>query len=43
MSRFTAWVLVLYALAVTGFAAYELAFVQHLQFIIKLLAGGQVQ
>lgn len=40
MNRFASWVLVMYALGITGFAAYQYAYVQHLNFIIRMLVGG---
>ena len=40
MSKLAAWLLVIYALAITGLAAYEYAAIQHLQFVLKLLLSG---
>ena len=42
MSKFAAWFLAIALFSATGLAVYEYAFIQHLEFIIKLLAGGQV-
>lgn len=40
MSKISGWALAIYVLTITGVAAFEFAYIQHLEFIIKLLAGG---
>jgi hypothetical protein len=43
MSRFGAWVLVIYALAVTGFAGYQYEVIEHLHWVIRILLAGSPQ
>ena len=40
MNKISGWALAIYVLTITGVAAFEYAYIQHLLFIIKLLAGG---
>ena len=40
MTKISGWALAIYVLTVTGVAAFEFAYIQHLEFIIKLLVGG---
>ena len=40
MSRVATWTLAIYVLTVTGFAAYEYAYIQHLEFLIRTLLLG---
>lgn len=40
MSKFTGWILVIYALAATGVAAYEYAVIDRLNWVIRVLLSG---
>ena len=40
MTKISGWVPAIYVLTITGVAAFEFAYIQHLEFIIKLLVGG---
>jgi hypothetical protein len=40
MSKTASWLLIIYALLVTGIAGFEAAYIGHLQFIVRLLVGG---
>jgi hypothetical protein len=40
MNKISGWALAIYVLTITGVAAFEYAYIQHLEFIIRLLAGG---
>lgn len=40
MNKLSGWILAIYVLAVTGFAAYEYAVIDRLQMIIRLLLSG---
>jgi hypothetical protein len=43
MSRFTAWVLVIYAIALTGVAGYQYEVIDHLHWVIRILLAGSPQ
>ena len=36
MTKISGWALAIYVLTITGVAAFEFAYIQHLEFIIKL-------
>jgi hypothetical protein len=40
MSKTASWLLIIYALLVTGIAGFEAAYIGHLQFIISILLHG---
>ena len=40
MNKFAAWVLVIYAIAITGFAGYELSVIDKLNWVITILSSG---
>lgn len=40
MTKISGWALAIYVLSITGIAAFEFAYIQHLEFIIRLLVGG---
>jgi hypothetical protein len=40
MSKFAGWLLGLSVVMLTAVAAYEFAYIGHLQFIIRMLVGG---
>ncbi len=40
MTKISGWALAIYVLTITGVAAFEFAYIQHLEFIIRLLVGG---
>lgn len=40
MTKISGWILTIYVLAITGVAAFEFAYIQHLEFIIRIIIGG---
>ena len=40
MSKFEGWLLAIIVFVVSGLAVYEFAYIQHLQFIIRMLVSG---
>ena len=40
MSRFAGWVLIIYAVALTGYAGYQYAEIEKLQWVIRVLMSG---